>query len=117
MTNDAIMNVVKVAINAQLKSPASAQLISIFLKFIIKKDNDNKELETIKVAEVTHSAFYTPFYVAIENGFPVVKSSSVAAIANAKRAKSFATNYIVISIITGIMAIIGYFVLKAIIGF
>lgn len=32
---------------------------------------NNKETDqnTIKVAEVTHSAFYTPFYVAIEKGF------------------------------------------------
>lgn len=31
-----------------------------------KKNND---LEKIKVSEVTHSIFYTPFYVAIENGY------------------------------------------------
>lgn len=30
---------------------------------------DTKQNNTIKVAEVTHSAFYTPFYVAIEKGF------------------------------------------------
>lgn len=30
-----------------------------------KEDNTN----TIKVAEVTHSAFYTPFYIAIEKGY------------------------------------------------
>jgi NitT/TauT family transport system substrate-binding protein len=29
----------------------------------------NKELTTINVAEVTHSLFYTPWYVAIEKGF------------------------------------------------
>ncbi len=33
-----------------------------------KKDNDSS-LEKIKVAEVTHSVFYAPFYVAIENGY------------------------------------------------
>lgn len=31
-----------------------------------KKNND---LEKIKISEVTHSIFYTPFYVAIENGY------------------------------------------------
>lgn len=35
---------------------------------IINKNEDNK-LETIKVAEVTHSIFYTPFYVALEKGY------------------------------------------------
>lgn len=44
-------------------------LIGLFLgKFIIKDKND-KHMTTIKVAEVTHSLFYTPFYVAIENGY------------------------------------------------
>ena len=38
--------------------------------FIVNKDdNTNSELTTIKVSEVTHSIFYTPFYVAIENGY------------------------------------------------
>ncbi len=43
-------------------------IISILLGIILNKNND-KELKTIKVAEVTHSLFYTPFYVAIENGY------------------------------------------------
>ena len=42
--------------------------ISIFMSVLLNKNN-NKDLETIKVAEVTHSLFYTPFYVAIENGY------------------------------------------------
>lgn len=32
-------------------------------------DKKNSDLEKIKVSEVTHSIFYTPFYVAIENGY------------------------------------------------
>lgn len=36
---------------------------------LIKKDNNTNGLETIKVSEVTHSIFYTPFYVAMENGY------------------------------------------------
>lgn len=44
-------------------------LITLF--FIIKKDNNQtiSNTTTIKVAEVTHSIFYAPFYVAIENGY------------------------------------------------
>ena len=30
---------------------------------------DNNDLKTIRLAEVTHSAFYAPLYVAIENGY------------------------------------------------
>jgi len=45
-------------------------LIIILIIGILKKDNNkNTDLKTIKVAEVTHSIFYTPFYVAIENGY------------------------------------------------
>ena len=44
-------------------------VISIFVSILLNKNNDKNELETIKVAEVTHSLFYTPFYVAIENGY------------------------------------------------
>ena len=35
----------------------------------IKKDEKQSNLTTVKVAEVTHSTFYTPFYVAMENGY------------------------------------------------
>lgn len=34
-----------------------------------KKDKNDNELVTIKVAEVTHSIFYAPWYIAIENGY------------------------------------------------
>lgn len=46
-------------------------IISVFTGFLILKfeSKDNKELENIKVAEVTHSIFYAPFYTAIENGY------------------------------------------------
>lgn len=44
----------------------------IALITIFKFNNDNnkgKKLEKVKLAEVTHSAFYAPLYVAIENGY------------------------------------------------
>lgn len=45
-------------------------LISIiFIVFKTSNKNTKKDLESIKVSEVTHSIFYTPFYVAIENGY------------------------------------------------
>ena len=43
-------------------------IVGLISGLIIKNDKDNN-LETIKVAEVTHSIFYAPFYVAIENGY------------------------------------------------
>lgn len=45
-------------------------LIFIFtIIYIPNKEKNESNLQKIKVAEVTHSAFYTPFYVAIENGY------------------------------------------------
>lgn len=52
-------------------------LIGVLIFFIalllitnfVNKNNAKKELQTIKVSEVTHSIFYAPFYVAIENGY------------------------------------------------
>ena len=44
-------------------------LIIVLLPSLFKNNKKEKDLTTIKVAEVTHSAFYTPFYVAMEKGF------------------------------------------------
>ena len=42
-------------------------LISTF--FIINKNDKKTNLTKVKVAEVTHSAFYAPWYIALENGY------------------------------------------------
>lgn len=47
-------------------------LILILSSFILIKMNDDKKSDdkiSIKLAEVTHSIFYAPMYVAIENGY------------------------------------------------
>ena len=47
-------------------------LVLLVLVVTISKWNNSRKSEnltTIKLAEVTHSAFYAPFYVAIENGY------------------------------------------------
>ena len=48
-------------------------LLLIFAFIFINKNeqsiNETKKLEKVKVAEVTHSIFYAPFYVALENGY------------------------------------------------
>lgn len=36
---------------------------------IFNNNENNNSLDKVSVAEVTHSAFYTPFYIAIEKGF------------------------------------------------
>ncbi len=45
-------------------------LCAFSIVFISKKDEkEESKLEKIKLAEVTHSPFYAPLYVAIENGY------------------------------------------------
>lgn len=46
-----------------------AVIVFLIASKLIPKTKDNDELKTLKVSEVTHSIFYTPFYVAIENGY------------------------------------------------
>ena len=43
-------------------------LVAILLLFGLKKDSKSN-LDKIKLAEVTHSSFYAPLYVALENGY------------------------------------------------
>ncbi len=44
-------------------------IIGLISGLFFKKDTKDNDLTTIKVSEVTHSIFYTPFYVAIEKGY------------------------------------------------
>lgn len=45
-------------------------LIGLFWTiFFLTKEKESTSVEHIKLAEVTHSAFYTPLYISIENGY------------------------------------------------
>lgn len=44
-------------------------IIGLSLIGFLHKDKDNKENKKISVAEVTHSIFYSPWYVALEKGY------------------------------------------------
>ncbi len=44
-------------------------LVSIFVLEAFTKSSNNKNLEKVKVAEVTHSIFYTPMYIADAMGY------------------------------------------------
>lgn len=44
-------------------------LIAALTIIFVNKNNNNSDLKTLKVAEVTHSPFYTPFYVALEKEY------------------------------------------------
>ena len=44
-------------------------ILMISLLSVHNKKDEDKSLTKVKVAEVTHSVFYAPWYVAIENNY------------------------------------------------
>ena len=118
MTNQEIMAVVKPVICNQLKSPASAQF-PVDLISIVGDETRGYQISGFVDSQNSYGAMIRNDFtatVAIENGFPVVKSSTVAAIATAQRAKEFGVNYIANIIITVIGGAILYFITSAIVG-
>lgn len=119
MTNQEIMAVVKPAVCNQLKSPASAQF-PVDLISIVGDDTRGYQVSGFVDSQNSYGAMIRNDFtatVAVENGFPVVKSATVAAKANVQRATEFGINYIAISIITAIGGAILYFIISAIVGF
>lgn len=43
--------------------------VLVLIGILYKKDESDEELTPVRLAEVTHSVFYAPLYVAIENGY------------------------------------------------
>ena len=118
MTNQEIMAVVKPAICNQLKSPASAQF-PVDLISIVGDDVRGYKVSGFVDSQNSYGAMIRNDFeatVSIENGFPVVKSSSVGAKANADRAKEFGVNYIAISIFTTVAGLLMYFIISTIVG-
>lgn len=112
------MKVVKPAICNQLKSPASAQF-PVDLIAIVGDDQRGYQVSGFVDSQNSYGAMIRNDFaatVAVENGFPVVKSSTVAAKATAQRAKEFGVNYIVLSLLTLAGAAIMYFIISAMVG-
>jgi hypothetical protein len=118
MTNEDIMKVVKPAICSQLKSPASAQF-PVDMISIVGDDERGYHIEGFVDSQNGYGAMIRNDFTAdvkVENGFPKVTSSSVAAKANAQRAKEFGINYIAITIFTIVGGAILYFIISAMVG-
>jgi hypothetical protein len=118
MTNEDIMKVVKPAICANLKSPASAQF-PIDMISIVGDDERGYQVSGFVDSQNGYGAMIRNDFsasVAVENGFPVVKSSSVAAKANANRAKQFGVNYLLLTLLTIIGGAFLYFIIKVMVG-
>lgn len=118
MSNEEIMKVVKPAICAQLKSPASAQF-PVDMISIVGDDNRGYHIEGFVDSQNGYDAMIRNDFTAdvrVVNGFPSVTNSSVAAKANAQRAKEFGVNYLVITLWTVIGGAILYFIINAMVG-
>ena len=117
MNNEEEMKVVKPAICAQLKSPASAQF-PVDMISIVGDDERGYRVSGFVDSQNGYGAMLRNDFTAdvkIQNGFPVVVSSSVGVEAGKQAGKTFAANYIAISIFTGIMGLLGYFILTMIV--
>ena len=113
-SNEDIMKVVKPAICAKLKSPASAQF-PVDLISIVGDDLRGYKVDGFVDSQNGYGAMIRNDFTAevkIQNGFPKVVSSYVAVKADAERAKSFTVNYILISIITAALGFLGYIITK-----
>ena len=118
MNNEEIMKVVKPAICAQLKSPASAQF-PVDMISIVGDEIRGYHVAGYVDSQNSYGAMIRNDFtadVAIENGFPVVKSSSVAVKASKERAKAFGINYVAITVFTIIMGAILYFIISMMVG-
>ena len=118
MTNEEIMKVVKPAICSQLKSPASAQF-PVDTISIVGDDERGYRVSGFVDSQNSYGAMIRNDFsaeVSIENGFPIVKSSSVATKANAARGAEFAINYVAITLFTIIGGAILSFIISMIVG-
>ena len=118
MSNEEIMKVVKPAICAQLKSPASAQF-PVDMISIVGDDMRGYHIAGFVDSQNSYGAMIRNDFtadVAVENGFPVVKSSSVAVQANKARARVFGINYVAISLFTIAMGALLFFIFSMMVG-
>ena len=118
MTNEEIMQVVKPTICRQLKSPASAQF-PVDCISIVGDEVGGYKIDGFVDSQNSYGAMIRNDFsaeVKIENGFPVVTTSSVAAKATAERAKDFGTNYILLTILTALGGIILYSLISVMTG-
>ena len=111
MTNEEIMKVVKPVICNQLKSPSSAQF-PVDLISIVGDDTRGYQVSGFVDSQNSYGAMLRNDFTAtvvVENGFPVVKSSSVAVKATINSAVNWILYLVLAGIGSGILYLISYF--------
>jgi hypothetical protein len=120
MTNEEIMKVVRPAISAQLKSPASAQFPEELIK-ITGNDASGYHVDGFVDSQNSYGAMLRNDFTAdvqiSENGTPKVIKSTVAAKTSVQQAKNFGMTWIVLMIICGAIGLITYLAMKSSLGF
>ena len=106
-------------IRLQLKAPLSAVLGDDTLLTVTEEDGIYS-ISGFVSSQNGYGALisndFTCKAVLNEDGSWSVNSATVGVEAAKQGAKTFATNYIAISIFTGVMGLLGYFILSAIVG-
>ncbi len=118
MTNEEIMAVVKPVICSQLKSPASAQF-PVDMISIVGDDERGYRVEGVVDSQNSYGALIRTDFtaeVAVVNGFPSVKSSTVGVKKAVNDAKIFGVNYLLVTIIAIIGGVFLFFVLSAMVN-
>ena len=119
MTNQEIMSVVKPAVCAQLKSPASA-LFPVDMISIVGDDMRGYRVEGFVDSQNSYGAMIRTDFsatVGVENGFPVVRSAVVGKKAATQSAKNFGASYLVALLLTAVGGAFFYFIIKMMVGF
>ncbi len=109
MTAEEIMNVVMPAVCAQLKAPSSARFPTELIT-IVGNDVDGYQVDGFVDSQNSYGAMIRNDFsanVVIQNNTPFVTKATVAAKANKERIKNFGLSYVAISIIVGILALVG----------
>lgn len=117
MTNEEIMSVVKPAVCAQLKSPASAQFPDDRIT-IVGDEQTGYRVNGFVDSQNSYGAMIRNDFAAtvtISNGRPVVTSSSVGTLTAKANAKSFGKNYIAMLILTALGGGLLYLIISLIV--
>ena len=118
MTNAEIMAVVKPAICAQLKCPASAQF-PVDVISIVGDDYRGYQVQGFVDSQNSYGAMIRNDFTAtvvIQNGFPMVVNASVGTKAAINNAKQFGISYLAITLLTIIGGAIMYFFITKSVG-
>ena len=115
---EAILEAVKTAVCAQLKSPASAQFPPDLVTFAGDAAGGYR-VEGYVDSQNGYGAMIRNDFsadVVLENGAPVVRSATVAAGTNRVRAKNFVVMYVAISVFVVVFGAILYFLISSLVG-